>query len=159
MLLADGSTRQWTMSVHVDGSAFRLELQATDGREWAAEGVDVYASLRVLRRQLEQDDIAIGCNGALPNARPSPFAARCGGWTVDLLHKWRPATAGDVVWTLGPVPPTEVATVEEQDARLESLSRASFSNILARCSPVWFVCFLVSRFERAVPRYLRGSGP
>lgn len=79
VLLADGSAAQWEMSIDVDGSAFRLELRATDGREWAAEGVGVYASLRVLRRQLEQDDIAIGCNGALPNARPSPFAARCGG--------------------------------------------------------------------------------
>ncbi|MEU6801729.1 hypothetical protein [Streptomyces neyagawaensis] len=147
-----GEEDQWQMLVKGDGP-WHLQLKSPGGIEAAAIGDDVFQALRSIRKELTARGIAICCNGARVDVRPSGFSASHGAWMLYVLHMWRPSTVRDLVPIFGYAPPSKVGSVEEQDAYWERhlKNRKNFLNFI---NPVWWIYFLTA--SRGKPKGFNG---
>lgn len=113
-VLSRGLVQNWPLDVHREGREWLLTLTAPE-QSWVGSGPDVFEALRSLRRQLDEEDIRLGCAGARPNAWSSGMQRDMGvGRSVYLTEvgvSGRPPHAG----TLDPASLAETGTVAEQD--------------------------------------------
>lgn len=97
------------------GPPWQLQL-ATGDQHWTGTGHHVFAAVRDLMADLDEDLARIGVNGARPNVWASGMLADMGdGKSVYLLPTaWTPERPPTVP-TLAPAPLTEVGTLADQD--------------------------------------------
>lgn len=124
----DGEVATWVIRRRSSPTdrTWTLELGAPDGRSWSVEAGDVFECLLILRRQLEPESIRVCCNGARVNAWASGMARDMGGGNkVYILKPGQRPTRDDLVPTLQPAPPADVApTVETQEVFYKSWLRS-----------------------------------
>lgn len=145
---ADGKSAMWRVEhalVEQDSDApWWLSLVGPDGVKFDATGVDLYDCLKQIRRQTEPSGILLCCNGARRNARPSGFyGSTLGAVVVYQHHRWRAAMPWELVDIFGYAPPRKIATVEDQEAYLESVD--SFrQSMLPLLNPLQWITYGLS---------------
>jgi len=142
----NGRVVEWKMLVEGDGP-WSLRLVSPSRVESAVSGENVFAALRSMRSELTPRGIAICCNGARVDVRPSGLSASHGAWMVYVLHMWRPPTMRDLVPILSYSPPGKIDSVEEQDAYWERhvKNRKNWLNFI---NPVWWIFFLTASWGK-----------
>ena len=68
MVASESGDQLWTLTTRRQGRNWLLEVTGQAGNSWAAEGPDLFETLRVLRRALDPLGIRLGVNGARRNA-------------------------------------------------------------------------------------------
>jgi hypothetical protein len=93
VLVESGATEQrWPLTSSRRGRDWLLTLTSLDGQNWAAEGPDLFKTLRALRRILDPLGIRLGINGARRDAWASGMQCDIGeGRVVYLLVEGTPA--------------------------------------------------------------------
>lgn len=120
--LPDGREESWIVEF-TEEAPWSVRLISANGDVHAGNGADLFESLKKARRALDERGIALCCNGARPNARPSPRLSADGGFLLYVIPRGRPAGMQDVVPLFSPAPSSEVGTVAEQDRCWQELSR------------------------------------
>jgi hypothetical protein len=151
-----GEDRTWVLEVARRGRDWLLELQG-DERTWSADGPDLFEALRVLRAELDDEEILMGCNGARSNAWASGMQRDMGEGKTVYLCALNLNARPPVARTLDPAPLDEVATVSEQDEfhRRWLASRARRTEVKA--TPIELP--RVDQLERTYEVRLRRLGP
>lgn len=142
----EGQELQWKMAVEGDGP-WHLRLESPHGVEATATGGNVFEALRAMLPGLSSKGVAVCCNGARVDVRPSGLSASHGAWMVYVLRLWRPPTVRDLVPTLGYCPAELTGSIENQDAYWERhlKSRRNWLNFI---NPVWWIYFLTASWGR-----------
>jgi hypothetical protein len=119
---------------YTNESPWRVRVNLSDGRTWDTEGPDLFAALRSARVDLEHAGFLLCCNGARPEARPSPTLSRSGAELIYLIPRWRYPTSRDIVPLFAYCEPAQVGSVASQGeskASLEWLRVLHFINPVA----------------------------
>ena len=110
-----GGDAEWTLVPSRPRGQWSMELVAPD-RTFTGDGITCFAALRDLRRQLDDQGLLIGVNGARPNCTVSGMLVDMGDgrsvYALEIGAQGRPPT----LRTLGPAPLDDVGTVVQQDA-------------------------------------------
>jgi hypothetical protein len=112
-------TEEWsvTRETLTEQRAYRLTLDAPDGRSWSADAPDIFECLMEVRTQVEPLGLRLCCNGSRRNAWASGMLRDMGGGlAVYLLSLPRTSERPPQVDTLGPAAPGDVVSVAEQRA-------------------------------------------
>lgn len=114
-VLAGASEQQWPLTTSRRGRDWLLTITSPDGKNWAAEGPDLFKALRALRRILDPLGIRLGVNGARRDAWASGMQCDMGEGRVVYLLVEGQAGRPEQVSTLGSTSVSQVGTVEDQD--------------------------------------------
>lgn len=142
----DDQETEWKILVEGDGP-WQLRLESPHGIEASANGDNVFQALRSMRAELAPRGIALCCNGARANVRPSGLSSSHGAWMIYVLHMWRPTTVRDLVPIFNYAPPNLIASIEEQDAYWERhlKNRRNWLNFI---NPIWWLYFLTASWGK-----------
>jgi hypothetical protein len=105
---------EWTISPRRVGRDWTLDL-VSPTRTWSGAGPDCFEALRQLRAHLDAEHIAIGVNGARPNAWSSGMQRDMGEGLVTYLCELGRPGRPETVGTLDAAPLSAVGTVAQQD--------------------------------------------
>lgn len=127
---------EWKILVEGEGP-WDLRLESSNGVETSATADNVFAALQEMRVALAPKGVALCCNGARVDVRPSPQSASYGAWMVYVLHMWRPPTVRDLVSIFGCCA-ERISSIEEQDAYWSRhlARRKSWVNFV---NPLWWI--------------------
>ncbi len=124
LVLSDAGEQQWPLTTSHRGRDWLLTLTSPDGKNWTAEGPDLFKPLRALRRILDPLGIRLGVNGARRDAWASGMQCDMGEGRVVYLLVEGQAGRPEQVSTLGSAPVSHVGTVDDQDRQHERWLRS-----------------------------------
>jgi hypothetical protein len=118
-VLSSAGEQQWSLASNRRGRDWLLTLTSPDGKNWVAEGPDLFKALRALRRILDPLGIRLGVNGARRDAWASGMQCDMGEGRVVYLLVEGQAGRPEQVSTLGATSLSHVGTVDDQDQQHE----------------------------------------
>jgi hypothetical protein len=116
LIAADAAGRHESIMMEIDDS---IEPSIRVKSPWrfagAYAGFDLLECLEVLRRELEEDNLLLCCQGARPTVFPSGMTRQMSnGRLAYPLRRFPPLTDADLIDIFAPAQFSEVGTIEEQ---------------------------------------------